>query len=666
MLAASSSSSSSSLDDNKDESVASSIKVDNDDDDDDDATLCSTTTTTSSRPLVYPDKWEQLQRLAQRTSRDTQAVHQAQVLMDQLEEKSHHSSSHAATDDDDQLPFLTIDWYNLLWEVYAYATHLPEAPDIIDGQIQQVTDRVEAYVQLQQPNNAAIPSMITQCWPNLDSYAKLMDAYTQRGDLSNVEAVVKHLKEQASSQPRQSWNRELSLQPTVDIYNKLIRAHGMLGQARHAQQIVQEELLEPSGCQSLLNGMRAKDTNSNKLGWLRPNRKTWIHLLRALATEGRVDEIHQYMHHVMTRGYQSFPDQCHDWKPTVHAYNALIRAMILQHANQSKNYVKETTCHAQVEQVLYHMIQQSRRQESNLEESSSDKPPKAQRIAPHDPESSFSGAEYNEDTIRPNRETFFFVLQSYRGSRSASMADKVERLLELQLGLATTAMEGGRQDVTASWLPDTRTFNLAISIISRTNDSQKAVRAERLWNTMIQTLNHCQTERINDGNKNTVSHIPWGLNTARPNFATLRNVLNACAYTRGSTRDRWAAFQIAIQVYNQARKESDQTSSVDAEQDKSNQRQGEDSDDITLTQENRIKIYQLFLLSCFNLMPPSPKRDAVIERVFNRCCREGLLSNLILYGVVLKHASDDLQLKLLGGFVEDGVQPRAEWSRNVP
>lgn len=58
------------------------------------------------------------------------------------------------------------------------------------------------------------------------------------------------------------------------------------------------------------------------------------------------------------------------------------------------------------------------------------------------------------------------------------------------------------------------------------------------------------------------------------------------------------------------------------------------------------------------------KRDAVLESAFGQCCAAGYVNAYVLEQLE-RAASDELVLKLLGGFFEDGVEPPAEWSANV-
>jgi pentatricopeptide repeat protein len=216
-----------------------------------------------------------------------------------------------------------------------------------------------------------------------------------------------------------------------------------------------------------------------------------------------------------------------------------------------------------------------------------------------------------KEEMRPNAESFYNVIQAYRRVSDSGVAVKVEKLLELQGALKDS--DGNVLKVTA------RTYNAAMAAMSRARDPKKAVRSKQVLDKMK-------------------VQYKLGDNSFAPSVYTYRTLLNSCAYTDGEPEDKLAAFQIAVDALKELR-ESDYL----------------DPDS---------NAYSLFLRACANLMPASRKRDAVIENVFLKCCKDGFLSDNALTEFE-NAASEELQLKIIGGFLEDGVQPPAEWSRNV-
>lgn len=216
-----------------------------------------------------------------------------------------------------------------------------------------------------------------------------------------------------------------------------------------------------------------------------------------------------------------------------------------------------------------------------------------------------------KEEMRPDQESFYNVIQAYRRVSDSGVAVKVEKLLELQ-----GALKDG--DGNALKVP-ARTYNAAMAAMSRARDPKKAVRSKQVLDKM--------KEQYKSGD-----------DSFAPSVYTYRTLLNSCAYTDGAPEDKLAAFQIAVDALKELR-ESDYL----------------DPDS---------NAYSLFLRACANLMPASRKRDAVIENVFLKCTKDGFLSDNAL-SEFENAASEELQLKLIGGFLEDGVQPPKEWSRNV-
>jgi pentatricopeptide repeat protein len=126
-----------------------------------------------------------------------------------------------------------------------------------------------------------------------------------------------------------------------------------------------------------------------------------------------------------------------------------------------------------------------------------------------------------EEELKPNSDTFRAVLSAYngRGRRftSASMAAKVEQIMQIRNGLLTPEESGS----------DERIYRMALGIIGRCKDSKKAVRANR----MLQKYN---------GESLYLQYL----------------VLKACAYTDGNSEDKFEAFQVALGIIKKLRSTS--------------------------------------------------------------------------------------------------------------
>mmetsp|Transcript_7212 Transcript_7212/g.9367 ORF Transcript_7212/g.9367 Transcript_7212/m.9367 type:complete len:563 (+) Transcript_7212:70-1758(+) len=529
-----------------------------------DAALLRQTTTRTFATLVEPGTMQdntddtatstnlaRMQALARQASHDETAVQRAQALMDEI------LQSQSGDDDDGDSD--NIELYNALWETYAYGCNFPDGANIIAQQMENQ------------------PSVV-----NLESYAHLLDAHTQRSNLDQVKAVLELLEQQDNG----------LLQPDITIYNKVLRAYSKMGHADAAVELV-DQLLEESG--AMVD--EEDDDVDDKVNYdesKRPNAKTWMYLLRALAFQGRVPEIMQQMQKSMLEGYRLYGQD--DWKPNAQCYNALIRAILNSSATQ-----KDTS--TQVEGILYDMIRLYREEQEG-------------HVNDGDEDDDNDENDLSLKSMRPNQETFQLVLQCFRGETSAGVAVKVETFLNLQRGLAESNNDPSLQ-------PNRRTYNTAISVLSRSRDPKKAIRAERIWQAM------------SDADDESCS----------PNLITLRNIMNVCAFTRGTPEARLGAYQVAVQVFNQVRSEKDE----------------DDSANIV------VQIYQLFFKATFNLMAPSPKRNDVIQKVFHKCCQDGYVTDRIVTEIVRGDENGKLQLKFFGGFVEDAAQRLdPTWSRNVP
>lgn len=466
----------------------------------------------------FADYHQELTLLARTTSKDPTAVAKATAVFDNMFE------AYVMTEDAGLWPNTTI--YNLILEVHAYSTSTEGAQHA-----QDILQRME------NPETEGIAR------PNLESYAKVMEAWAKRKQPDRVEQVMDRIESSG-----------LHLQADTYIYNRLIRAYGMAGQADKALAVL-ETLLE------------AADEDPDNESTLNPNYKTWLYVMRAFAqpqhTETGVATIQSLMEQ-MALGFRQGQE---DWQPGFEIYNALLRALSYQ-----KGKAKEA------EGILYKMIEQYKQ-----------------------------GAE----EMRPNAESFYNVIQAYRRVSDAGVAFKVEKLLELQEAL--------RDGDDSTLKPSARTYNAAMAAMSRARDPKKALKSKRLLDRM--------KDLYQDGD-----------DSFAPTLSAYRSLLNACAYTDGEPQDKLAAFQIAVDTLKELR-ESDAL-------------------------EADCVVYSLFLRACANLMPTTRKRDAVIENVFLKCCKDGLVSDGVLADFE-NGASDELQLKILGGFLADGVQPPAEWSRNA-
>jgi pentatricopeptide repeat protein len=211
--------------------------------------------------------------------------------------------------------------------------------------------------------------------------------------------------------------------------------------------------------------------------------------------------------------------------------------------------------------------------------------------------------------MRPNVGTFRNVIRAFRRRSDAGAGVKVEKLLQIQEGMYNAA------NCDPELKLDVRIFNSVLAVIARSKDPKKASRAKRI------------VDKMKNGDK-----------TLAPNMRTFYFQLSACAHTDGTADENLASFQIAVDTLNEVR-ESD-------------------------NYQPDSGCFGMFVRACGNLMPPSRKRDAVVQNVFRKCCKDGVLNEFVL-SEFEKVASEELQLEILGGFLEDGVRLPDEWSRSA-
>ena len=209
--------------------------------------------------------------------------------------------------------------------------------------------------------------------------------------------------------------------------------------------------------------------------------------------------------------------------------------------------------------------------------------------------------------IKPNAVTFRNVISAFKGKSESGVAYKVEKLLELQKGLY--------DGINSELKMDVRTYNAAIQVIARTRNHEKAEMAFRLLTTMKES---------NDPE-------------SQPNLATFNNILSACAFS-SQPDDAKEVFRIAINILNELRESE------------------------TIAPD--VTSYGYLLKCCSTLLPPNPKKEAVIENIFLKCCKDGQVGRIVL-AELMEAASEDLTIKLLGGSPQGGVKIPRAWSKNV-
>ena len=213
----------------------------------------------------------------------------------------------------------------------------------------------------------------------------------------------------------------------------------------------------------------------------------------------------------------------------------------------------------------------------------------------------------------PTRATFIAAINAQTSNGGKRAAQESEGLFAMMQSLAKELKED-------ELLPNVRVYNALIRCWARSKERNKAERTRQLLETMMK-----ESELRGD-------------DELTPNLQTYNGVLNACSFpSRGnSIEEKYAAFRIAVQTLNELRASEN-------------------------CEPNHVS-YGTFIRSCGNLMPPSPKRDAVVGNIFRKCCEEGLVSEFVMDSVSYA-ASENLKITLFEDVV-GGKLPR-KWSCNL-
>jgi len=392
-------------------------------------------------------------------------------------------------------------------------------------------------------------------FPTVEVYNLVLEthAYSQSEDKgAEAERILGRMEDQSN---------DFVARPNEETYLCVMDAWAMTGQPDKAKAVLdRQEAPTTNAYNKMIKAYgiagdfeKAESTFRSLLSDGKANQKSWVQLMKARASCEDDDDLQEtvesYFEEMEEEGVE----------PETDAFNVLIRS------------IRKTPEGPQrAEAMLFKMIERFRQ---------------------------------GEEQVKPNSETFRAVLTAYNGRgkkfTTRSIAAKVEQIMQIREGLLSKEESGS----------DERIYRIALGIVSRSKDSKKAVRANRMF------------QKYNGA-------------TLYLNYL----ILKACAYTDGNYEEKFEAFHIALEILKDLR------SSPELEIDSS--------------------ITGMFIKACSNLMPAGPKRDFAVKKVFQECCTQGLVNDFVLNGFELA-SSEALQLEILGGFSVDGVSVPDSWSRNV-
>ena len=191
---------------------------------------------------------------------------------------------------------LRADRSKMLWpntDIYTYMLETLAYSGTKDG-----AERAEAIVRQMED-----PEIMEIAEPNRETYGKLMEAWTVRGNVDKVQEIIDQLNLTTND----------NLKPNTFLYNQLLAAYH--DQPDRSEEILRDMLQasaeeeEPKVDDSLDPVLRSEGSRKNTL---KPDLETWTCVLRA---QSSVDKM------------QSLLEEFHDGEPGIEAYNIWIAAV---------------------------------------------------------------------------------------------------------------------------------------------------------------------------------------------------------------------------------------------------------------------------------------------------------------------------------------------------
>jgi len=553
--------------------------------------------------------------------------------------------------------------YNLLIQTYCAANDVKMAKSIL----QKMEESSSTETDEEDEDAIMLPK------PNLESYLPFL-AYSPK-------VTPQSILSQITSMYNQNKQSLSHLEPTITLCNALLKTYTKrsipadIDTALQFLQVIQDD--DDGGGEMLLQTNRntynlimsfiaRSATSSNKKSTIQPQ-EALVHVKK-----------------LFTELQSSSSSDASNMKPNSKSYNALIKAYANTHSLQGAKAATD---------ILVKLVGNYKKQLVLLQDDTD------------------TATTTGESLLRPNPASFVNAIYGWRytGMSDALCAEQAQDILELMEELANyedthkpddvVKGEGDKsnndddeeEEEEESLWPDVRVYNAVLHVISRSSHPQKVQRSHAL---LAKMRNACFV--VATTSDETIGEKPQtNNNVVCPNTRSYNNVLSACAFLssgrtkrrrkgkRGSNKfddtndddiievtpnEKMEAFKIAVETLNHIRRDG-QGDNDNSSNDDDNAAADDDDDDSTKQdkiQPNHVT-YGLFLKCCGTLLPQgNAKRDAVIENVFRKCCREGLMSDFVLESF-RRAASDDLCIKILGGDVEDMDVLRlpVEWGANV-
>ena len=226
----------------------------------------------------------------------------------------------------------------------------------------------------------------------------------------------------------------------------------------------------------------------------------------------------------------------------------------------------------------------------------------------------FQVREDGNSDVEPNTIAFTSVCDAWSKSNADDAIDRVESLIEWMKKLS----DNGYRDV----FPNEYTYNCLLTAIARSKDPNKA-------NKSVRVLRYIQADpKLSE------------------NIFIFNNVLLACAYTHGTSSQRFNAIKVAVGIMEEVIEQK--------------------------ISDDRLNVtFGIFFQACANLTLNETEKANIqnlVETVFYKCCERGQVDEKLLLQL-RKACTQQLYLKLFGDYksfpriqVKDIPQ---EWKANV-
>lgn len=183
------------------------------------------------------------------------------------------------------------------------------------------------------------------------------------------------------------------------------------------------------------------------------------------------------------------------------------------------------------------------------------------------------------DAPRPNTVSYNAVLHAHSRSGQPGSATRAQTILEYMIRSRNPDIE-----------PDVYSFTSVLNALAKSKDPQKATKCQQLLDVLLDLYQ--KTNRA----------------TLRPSEISFNTVLNAAAFSSsGTTQEQQrTALQVAVGTFTKLRN-FDPTGKIKPD---------------TISYGNLIKC-------CANLMPQGNARSDMAVKVFEQCCRDGMVGELV-------------------------------------